>query len=73
MSGNEPTPSTPRRPAAYLRSATATSADDQAIQRQRREVLSDAAALGWPAPTIYTDTGTPGWDRPGSALASTTP
>jgi DNA invertase Pin-like site-specific DNA recombinase len=33
-------------------------------------VLSAAAALGWPAPTVYTDTGTTGPDRPGSALAT---
>ncbi|HEX4062056.1 MAG TPA: recombinase family protein, partial [Streptosporangiaceae bacterium] len=63
------TPATPHQPAAYLR-ARATSPDDLAIQRQRHAVLSAAAALGWPAPTVYTDTGTTGPDRPGSALAT---
>jgi DNA invertase Pin-like site-specific DNA recombinase len=72
MRDNQPMTSTPRRPAAYLRSASATSPDDQAIQRQRHQVLYTAAALGWPTPTVYTDTGTPRWDRPGSALATLT-
>jgi DNA invertase Pin-like site-specific DNA recombinase len=70
MSGNQPMTSTPHQPAAYLRSAAATSADDQVIARQRHEVLSAAAALGWPEPVIYTDTGRAGWNRPGSALAT---
>jgi len=62
--------SSPRQPAAYLRSATATSADDLAIAQQRREVLSAVAALGWSEPTVYTATGTLGWNRLGSALAA---
>ena len=35
-------------------------------------MLYAAAALGWPAPALYTDTGPTGCNRPGSALAALT-
>jgi DNA invertase Pin-like site-specific DNA recombinase len=71
MSHHQQKAATPRRPAAYLRvAARATTAGDMCIERQRHEVLSAAAALGWPEPTVYTDAGTPGGDRPGPHLAS---
>jgi DNA invertase Pin-like site-specific DNA recombinase len=70
MTGHRDKPATPAQPAAYIRVASAGSPDDLPVQQQRHTVLSAAAALGWPAPTVYTDTGTPGWDRHGSALAT---
>jgi DNA invertase Pin-like site-specific DNA recombinase len=71
MSDNQQKAAAPRRPAAYLRvAARAITAADMCIERQRHEVLSAAAGLGWPEPTVYTDAGTPGGDRPGPHLAS---
>jgi len=60
--------SVPAQPAAYVRVARAGSEHDLAIQRQQREILSAAAARGWPEPTLYTDAGVPARQRPGPAL-----
>jgi DNA invertase Pin-like site-specific DNA recombinase len=72
MSSVTPTASTPpAHPAAYLRVAARLSTrDGLSIVRQQDMVLSAAAALGWPAPVVCTDVGTPGWNRPGPGLAS---
>jgi DNA invertase Pin-like site-specific DNA recombinase len=71
MTGHQQMTTPPRRPAAYLRvAARASTAGDVCIEQQRHAVLSAAAALGWPEPTVYTDAGTPGWHRPGPHLAS---
>jgi Resolvase, N terminal domain len=59
----------PAQPAAYIRVARAGGPDDLAVQRQQDAMLRAAARLGWPAPAVYTDTGTAGWNQPGSALA----
>lgn len=66
------TSTVPARPAAYVRVARAGSPDDQVVQQQQATVLRSAAALGWPAPAVYADTGPTGWDRPGFALATLT-
>jgi hypothetical protein len=83
MNSNQQMTATPRRPAAYLRvAARAITTPDRSIQRQRHEVLSAAAELGWPEPAVYTDAGTqdgtgpalawPAWP-PRSGSANTTP
>ena len=59
----------PRKPAAYIRVVDADSAGDVRVRRQRAAVLSAARERGWPEPTVYTDTGPSGWQRPGSDLA----
>jgi DNA invertase Pin-like site-specific DNA recombinase len=59
----------PVRAAAYIRAAGAASIGDPAVQRQRDLVMRAADELGWPAPDLYADVGSPDWTRPGSDLA----
>lgn len=62
----------PTRPTAYVRVAQASGQDDITVHRQQGAVLRAAAGHDWPEPMLYTDTGVPGWNRPGSALARLT-
>jgi DNA invertase Pin-like site-specific DNA recombinase len=39
------------------------------VRDQVQAVLTAAGQLGWPAPKVCTETGLPGWPRPGSVLA----
>jgi len=48
---------TPACPAAYIRVAAATTADDIRMDRQRDVVTEAARRLGWPQPVLYADTG----------------
>jgi DNA invertase Pin-like site-specific DNA recombinase len=66
------TTTVPAEAAAYVRVARADSPQDPVIERQQAAVLRAAAALGWPVPVLYTDTGRTGWNRPGSALDTLT-
>ncbi len=69
MSQHTHTASTPpANPAAYLRVASRVSTrQDLSIARQQDRVLTAAAALGWPAPEVYTDAGTPDGTGPAPA------
>jgi hypothetical protein len=59
-------PTIPVGPAAYIRDAYATAADDADMTRERTMVSSLAQdLLGWPAPAVYAEAG-----RPGSQLAA---
>jgi len=58
---------TPACPAAYIRVAAATTADDIRMDRQRDVVTEAARRLGWPQPVLYADTG------PAAQPASTPP
>jgi hypothetical protein len=55
----------PARPAAYIRDADATNADDPILAEHRDMVISLVQELGWPVPAVYADAG-----RPGSRLAA---
>jgi hypothetical protein len=55
----------PARPAAYIREAAATEADDPGLADQRGMVISLVQDLGWPVPAVYADAG-----QPGSQLAA---
>jgi hypothetical protein len=57
----------PTSPAAYIRDADATTADESDLTSQRDLVIDSVQHLGWPVPAIYADVGPPG--RPGSQLA----
>jgi hypothetical protein len=50
----------PSRPAAYIRNADATTADDPDMIAHRDMVISLVRDLGWPVPTVYADIGQPG-------------
>lgn len=52
-------------PAAYVREAAATEADDPGLADQRGMVISLVQDLGWPVPAVYADAG-----QPGSQLAA---
>jgi hypothetical protein len=47
----------PARPAAYVREAAATEADDPGLADQRGMVISLVQDLGWPVPAVYADAG----------------
>jgi len=53
-------PAIPRRPAAYIRDADATTTEDPDMIAQRERVISLAQDEGWPAPVVYADAGRPG-------------
>lgn len=55
----------PARPAAYIRDADATNADDPNLTERRDVVISLVQELGWPVPAVYADAG-----QPGSQLAA---
>lgn len=61
-------PAIPARPAAYIRDADATTADDPDMTAQRNMVISLAQDLGWPVPAVYADVGQAG--QPGSRYAA---
>jgi hypothetical protein len=42
----------PARPAAYIREAAATEADDPGLADQRGMVISLVQDLGWPVPAV---------------------
>jgi hypothetical protein len=50
----------PVRPAAYIRDADATTADDSIMTHHRESVASAARRLGWPVPALYADAGAAG-------------
>ncbi len=51
-------PTIPVRPAAYIRDADATTADDPDMTAARNNVISLAQGrLGWPVPVVYADAG----------------
>jgi hypothetical protein len=58
----------PARPAAYIRDAVATTADDPNLIAHRDMVISLVQDLGWPVPAVYADVGRA--DQPGSQLAA---
>ena len=58
----------PEYPAAYIRVVGARNARDPHVRDQVHDVLTAARQRGWPAPTVYTEIGLPGWARPGSVL-----
>jgi hypothetical protein len=57
----------PARPAAYIRDADATTADESDLASQRDLVIDLVQHMGWPVPAMYADVGPPG--RPGSQMA----
>jgi hypothetical protein len=67
-----PRPSIPARPAAYVRDAYATAADDADMTAERRMVINLVQdELRWPAPVVYADSGPPGSELAALAEAIT--
>lgn len=65
-------PTIPVRPAAYVRDAYATVADDADMTAERDMVISATRdELGWPVPVVYADAGPPGSQMAALAQAIT--